>query len=93
VAATVRRNLIAVLTLEPRSASSLARELGLKRADVEQDLRHAIRSARTAGHDIVVLPAKCRSCGFEFGEDKLTKPGKCPVCRGSRLYEAQILIR
>ena len=70
--------------------SSLARELGLKRGDVEDDLRHAIRSARTAGHRVAILPARCRTCGFTFGEDKLSKPSKCPACRGTRLYEAQI---
>jgi transcriptional regulator len=72
--------------------SAIARELGLRRGDVEDDLRHAIRSARAAGHRIVILPARCRTCGFTFGDDKLAKPGKCPECRGTRLYEAQIRV-
>ena len=87
-----RRDLIALLTIEPRSVSSLARELRLGRSDVEADLRHAFRSARAAGHRIVVEPARCRKCGFTFGEEKLAKPGKCPQCRGTRLYEAQVRI-
>jgi predicted Zn-ribbon and HTH transcriptional regulator len=87
-----RKNLIELLTEQPRSVSSIARELGLRRGDVEDDLRHAIRSARAAGHRIEILPAKCRTCGFEFGEGKLSKPGKCPACRGTRLYEAQIRV-
>ena len=32
----------------------------------------------------------CRACGFEFDEDKLSKPGKCPACRASRIFEPQI---
>jgi transcriptional regulator len=87
-----RKELIQLLSAQPRSVSSLARELGLKRGDVEDDLRHAIRSARAAGHRVAILPARCRSCGFTFGEDKLAKPGKCPACRGTRLYEAQIRV-
>ena len=87
-----RRDLLKLLTAEPRSVSSLARDLGLRRQDVEQDLRHVIRSARAAGHRIIVEPARCRSCDFIFDEDKLVKPGKCPACRGTRLYEAQIRI-
>jgi predicted Zn-ribbon and HTH transcriptional regulator len=51
-----------------------------------------IRSARAAGHRIVVVPASCRSCGFVFGEEKLTRPGKCPECRNSRMFEPQIAI-
>jgi transcriptional regulator len=87
-----RKQLIDVLA-QPRSVSSLARELGLKRGDGEDDLRHAIRSARAAGHEVVVEPARCRACGFTFAEDKLAKPGKCPQCRGSRILEAQVSIR
>jgi transcriptional regulator len=87
-----RKDLIQLLSAQPRSVSSLARELGLRRGDVEDDLRHAIRSARAAGHRIAILPARCRSCGFTFGDDKLSKPGKCPACRGTRLFEAQVSV-
>jgi len=90
---TFRRDLVRMLSAQPRSASSIARELGLDRRDVEDDLRHAIRSARAAGHTIVIEPARCKQCGFVFGEDRLAKPGKCPECKGSRLFEAQISIQ
>jgi predicted Zn-ribbon and HTH transcriptional regulator len=89
---TFRKALVEVLTASPRSVSSIARELGLKRGDVEEDLRHAIRSARAAGRRVVIEPARCRGCGFTFGEDKLSKPGKCPKCKGTWLYEAQISV-
>jgi len=87
---TFRKDLQKILTVQPRSVSSIARELGLKRGDVEADLRHLIRSARAAGHRVTIEPARCRACGFTFGEDTLSKPGKCPACRGTWLYEAQI---
>jgi predicted Zn-ribbon and HTH transcriptional regulator len=87
-----RKHLIELLSEEPRSVSRLAHELGLRRADVADDLRHLVRSARAAGHRVVILPARCRSCGFRFGEEKLAKPGKCPSCKGSRIFEAQISI-
>ena len=85
-----RRQLIDLLSNEFRSASSLARGLGMTRGDVEDDLRHALRSARAAGHDIEVVPARCKSCGFVFAEDRLSKPTRCPSCKGSRLFEAQV---
>ena len=65
----------------------------MKRTDIEEDLRHAIRSARAAGHIVQVLPARCKSCGFAFAEDRLAKPGRCPACKGSRIYEAQLFIQ
>ena len=81
-----------MLSAQPRSVSSLARELGLARGDVEDDLRHMIRSARAGGHRVVIWAACCRACGFTFGEDRLSKPGKCPQCGQSRILEAQISI-
>jgi transcriptional regulator len=90
---TVRQELLARLAGQSRSVSSLARELGLKRGDVEDDLRHVLRSAQTEGWHVEVVPARCRTCGFTFDEQKLSKPGKCPACRGTRLFEPQILLR
>ena len=87
-----RRDLIKELSTAPRSVSSLARALGVDRRDLEDDLRHAIRSAEAAGHRIVIEPARCKQCGFVFGTDRLARPGKCPECHGSRLFEAQIRI-
>jgi predicted Zn-ribbon and HTH transcriptional regulator len=87
-----RRQLIEMLAETPRSVSSIARELGLRRGDVEEDVHHLIRSARAAGHRVEVEPARCRRCGFVFDESRLAKPSKCPACRGSRILEAQISI-
>ena len=87
---TFRKDLITLLSTQPRSVSTIARELGLKRADVEEDLWHAIRSAEAAGYRVSIVPAKCRVCEFTFDGHRLTKPGKCPACRSTRLYEPQI---
>ena len=87
-----RKDLLTLLSAQPRSVSSIARELGLTRGDVEDDLRHLIRSARAAGHRVAIEPARCRACGFTFGDEKLAKPGKCPECRSTWLYEAQIRV-
>ncbi|HVL69317.1 MAG TPA: hypothetical protein VM364_18815 [Vicinamibacterales bacterium] len=89
---TLRRQLRDVLA-EPRTVSSLARELGLRRGDVEEDLRHAIRSARAAGELVDIEPAKCKQCGFVFEAERLSKPGKCPECRGTRIFEPLVSIR
>lgn len=89
---TRRRQLLEVISAEARTASSLARELGLDRREMEGELRHLIRSARAAGHQVIVEPAVCRTCGFEFDEDRIAKPGRCPACRGSRLSEPRIRV-
>jgi len=89
---TLRRHLIDLLSREPRSASSIAREMGLRRGDIEDDLKHALRTAAAAGHRVEVIPARCKDCGFVFGADRLLKPGRCPSCKGSRLFEPMIRV-
>ena len=89
---TRRKAIQELLAAEPRTASSVARELQLPRGEIEAELRHMIRSARAAGHRIVVEPARCKACGFTFGEDKLTKPGKCPACRSTWVFEPLLKI-
>jgi predicted Zn-ribbon and HTH transcriptional regulator len=89
---TIRKEILDRLAGQPRSVSSLARELGLTRGRAEDDLRHALRSAEAAGYRIDIVPARCRICGFIFDTAKLSKPGKCPACHGTRLFEAQVSI-
>ena len=86
--ATARQTLIAALSSGPRTASSLARDLGVDRRRIEDELRHAIRTARAAGRDVLVEPARCKACGFEFDPSRLVKPSRCPSCKGTRLFEA-----
>jgi transcriptional regulator len=90
---TLRRQLIELLSDAPRSASSIARDMGLRRGEVEEELRHALRSAVAAGHRVEVIPARCKDCGFLFGDDRLAKPSRCPSCKRSRVFEPQIRIR
>ena len=88
---TLRRQLREVLTT-PRTTSWLARELNMRRDDVEEDLRHAIVSARAAGESVSIEPARCKGCGFVFDHERLSKPGKCPACRGTRIFEPLVSI-
>ena len=84
---TRRHDLVALLLAGPRTASSLARELGLHRRDMDEELGHILRTASAAGHTILVEPARCKDCGFRFSTAKLTKPSRCPSCKGSRIFE------
>jgi transcriptional regulator len=88
---TIRRR-IGDLFREPRTISSVSHDLAIDRRDVEVHVRHILKSARAAGHKVTIEPARCRSCGFVFDATKITKPGKCPECKGSRIYEPLIRI-
>ncbi|NUR52838.1 MAG: transcriptional regulator [Acidobacteria bacterium] len=89
---TTLRQQIGSMLAQPRTLSSIAHELGVTRPDVEEHVRHLLKSARASGRRVSVEPARCRSCGFRFDESKLTKPSKCPDCKGSHVYEPLIQI-
>jgi predicted Zn-ribbon and HTH transcriptional regulator len=89
---TVRQQ-IADMLRQPRTSSSIAHELKLTRDEVEDHLKHLLRSARAGDQHVRIEPARCRSCGYTFSNDKISKPGKCPECKGTRLYEPLIQIK
>ena len=82
-----RKSLIPLLLDRPMSLSQIARETGEAPKDVTQALRHLARSLRHTEQELVIDPAECRRCGFEFRSDKFTRPSKCPQCRGTWIAE------
>lgn len=84
--ATVRAALEAELRKGPASARDLSTAVGIREKDVADHLAHVERSARARGERLVVQPAACGDCGFQFeGRTRLTKPGACPECRSTRI--------
>ena len=87
------RQQIADMLRQPRTISSVAHELKLTREEVEEHLKHLLKTAKAADQAVKIEPARCRSCGYTFSTDKLTQPGKCPDCKGTRLYEPLVQIK
>jgi transcriptional regulator len=85
-----RKHLLEALEPTPRSLSDLAAQFGVSRKDVEDALPHLVRSARAAGRRLLVVPARCRDCGFTFDESRLSRPSRCPQCRSTSLHEPLI---
>jgi predicted Zn-ribbon and HTH transcriptional regulator len=85
-----RKDLVPLLRGRPRTVSQIARELDIPRQEVASDLAHLLKTLRRSGVRVVVTPAQCRKCGFQFSDDKLVKPGKCPECRETWVQEAVI---
>ena len=87
-----RKGLIGMLRDHPVSIHELAVMLGQPAKDVEDDMRHLIKSLRNMPYRAVVIPAACRKCGFTFNKDKLHKPGKCPKRNSTWTSEPMISI-
>ena len=85
---TVRHAIMALLGGEAVSALDISREVRIPEREVYGHLEHIRRTLRTTGLRLQVVPAACGECGFIFHKrTRLTKPGKCPVCRSSHISE------
>lgn len=88
-----RRDLVPLLMGRTLTLSELAREVHEKPKDVLDGLAHLQKSSRHADYVLIVDPAECRKCGFEFATDKLSRPGKCPKCRGTWIFEPRFTVQ
>jgi predicted Zn-ribbon and HTH transcriptional regulator len=83
---TARVRLRELLRQGPATARELSERAHLSEKEVRQHLQHLVRSANTRGEQLTIEPAHCEGCGFVFeGRDRVGKPGRCPVCRSSRI--------
>ncbi|MHC4269763.1 MAG: transcriptional regulator [Planctomycetota bacterium] len=88
-----RKDLITLLQDSPMDLKGIARFLQVSPKDVEDDLRHLIKSLKHSDYRLVITPAYCRKCGFKFHKDKLHKPGKCPHCHGTWIQRPLLEIK
>lgn len=92
---TIRHAILAVLSRgEPVSALEISGEVRIPEREVCGHLEHISKTLRATGRRLVVIPAECAECGFVFHKrDRLTKPGKCPVCGGGPIREPLFAVR
>lgn len=88
VGGTIRQHMAARLATGWASAKELSALLHIGEKEVYDHLGHIEKSAPRSGGMLVVQPAVCRDCGFVFKKrGRLTKPGSCPLCRGTFVEE------
>ena len=87
-----RKDMIDLLYESPMSVHQMAEMLEESPKDIEDDLKHLIKSLRNLPYHAHIDPAHCRKCGFQFNKDKLHKPGKCPLCKNTWIDEPLIAI-
>jgi len=89
---TTREKMIRILRESPKplTAEDLIVALNSKDLtpkDVYEHLKHVVKTLRGKGSEVLVMvPPRCRSCGFTFEDlDKPKKPSKCPKCKSERI--------
>jgi transcriptional regulator len=85
---TLRQTLADELRMGPTGFDELRREYRLSARRLEDELGHLARSLEHTGETLVIDPARCRACDFEFTVDRKRPthaPGRCPKCKRERI--------
>jgi len=85
---TPRERLLNALSAEPLSARVLSQRVSLAEREVFDHLQSLQKTLKTRGQRLVLTPATCLDCQFVFRKrERLTRPGRCPICRSTHLSE------
>ena len=91
---TLRRAISELILDQPLSVREISVQAHITEKDVYGHLEHIRHTLHAEGDHLEVTPAECRSCGFVFAKrDRLTPPGKCPICRCETIFEPLFAIR
>jgi len=91
---TIRQKIMELLTGTTFSARDLSAEIGSSERDIYDHLEHIRKTLGKGGENFIIIPAACRKCNFIFRKrDKLSKPGRCPVCRSESIQEPLFSIK
>jgi transcriptional regulator len=90
---TPRQALKILLLEQERSVRELSQLLSLSEKEILTHLEH-LAKAPGPGYQFVLIPARCRQCGFVFKKrDRLTTPSRCPLCRQTAIARPRYALK
>jgi predicted Zn-ribbon and HTH transcriptional regulator len=86
---TIRHQIFDLLISEDLTVRDISQAVRIPEKEVLEHLVHIDRTAQRLGKKLVITPYRCLVCGFVFEKrTRLSKPGRCPVCKKSHLQQA-----
>ena len=83
---TLRQQIIDLLRKEAMTALDISQTVRISEKDVYRHLTHIQKTVAGHGQKLSFFPCTCQACGFKFTDRRrLTRPGRCPRCRESRI--------
>ncbi len=91
---TVRKEIVSFLKERNLSAKEISGYVRISEKEVSAHLEHIKKSILGDKLQLVVNPATCKKCGFIFKKrERISKPGKCPLCHGESIEQPLYSIR
>lgn len=91
--ATIRQQLIELLSENEYDARDLSQQLGVRETVVYEHIPHITRSVNTMGKKLKIIPSRCAACGYTFKDRKRpAKPSRCPTCKSERIEKPRFYI-
>lgn len=91
---TLRQKMFLLLQKERQDARSLSQQLKIPEKEVSAHMTHVAISARQRGQKLRIISSECFKCGFSFKHrNRLTKPSRCPRCRGTHISAPAFEVR
>ena len=83
---TLRQQIIDLLSQQAMTALEISQAVRVSEKDVYRHLTHIQKTVAGQKRKLSLTPCNCLACGFTFTHRRrLTKPGRCPRCRESRV--------
>ncbi|MFA9517123.1 transcriptional regulator [Halopenitus sp. H-Gu1] len=83
---TTRQRIADRLRETDATASDLSETVSRPRSVVYEHLEH-VAASLDDDEQFLVVPPRCRECGFDDFDDPITLPSRCPECRSERIDE------
>lgn len=64
-----------------------------KEKEVYEHLEHLAKSSKRKDFILIIIPPRCKSCGYVFDSEKIKRPTKCPICKSEKIDSPKFLIR
>ncbi len=88
-----REDIIRELKNHTNNVANLSQKLGKSVAAIENDLEHIRTSIRNdKSLKLLIQPASCKLCDYQFQNDKIKLPTKCPACKKEKIKPASFKI-
>jgi predicted Zn-ribbon and HTH transcriptional regulator len=85
---TIRQTIMTLLEHHTLSARDISAAVRIPEREVIGHLEHIRASTLKIGRHLQIIPAVCKKCGFSFSKrERLSRPGKCPICHNEQLAE------